>query len=191
MAKSRRRAGDRNLLSLAPISVRGRFDLPISTRRVDRDRASICLVRDIGIRETLVPIGKPTQEHPVVFSKPGSSVVKRVCRTRGFAYAFLRQTLAVALETREFEQFRKGTRLSRVRQIPYSGLSWYMISGKRLNLSLARWSVSHWQRTFGLDPRPPREIVQLPTYDFLANYSLKNLSYSDGDRNDPNPYRWF
>jgi len=102
-------------------------------------------------------------------------------RTASFAYSFLRQSLAVALTESEQRNFRAGTRLSHTGvRVQKSGLAWYLISGRRLNLRFARWCVTHWQRTFGLDPRPPKLIVKLPTVDFLEHYALGTscLNYS-------------
>jgi len=179
--KGRRGVSDRNILSLTPISVRGRLDLPISTSKVDRDWATSRLVRSIGIRATPMPVGPPTPGNLVTFSRPGSSRTKGVMRSVSFAYSFLRQSLAVALTESEQRNFRAGTRLSHTGvRVKGSSLAWYLVSGRRLNLRFARWCVSHWQRTFGLDPRPPRLIVELPTLDFLEDYALGTsvLNYS-------------
>jgi hypothetical protein len=115
----------------------------------------------------------------VSFSVPGASRVRAIKRSRRFALAYLRQLLAVALKEEEFRIFRKGTRLSRVPQRKCSpGLSWYMISGNRVNLLFARWCVTHYQRTLGLDPRNPDWVIKLPTLDFLRNYSSSSAGYN-------------
>jgi len=179
--KGRRGVSDRNILSLTPISVRGRLDLPVSTSKVDRDRATSHLVRAIGIRATPMPVDPPTPGNLVTFEVPGSSRVKGAMRSKSFAYGYLRQTLAVALTESEQRDLRAGTRLSHTGvRIKGTGLAWYLISGRRLNLRFARWCVTHWQRTFGLDPRPPRLVIKLPTLDFLECYALGTsfLNYS-------------
>jgi len=115
----------------------------------------------------------------VVLSQPGSSRVKAIKRTASFACAYVRQLLAVALTEQEHRIFRCGQRLSRAPLKPFGpGLSWYLISGKRINIRFARWCVTHYMRGVGLDPRPPDWIIKLPTLDFLQNYSVGGYSFT-------------
>jgi len=117
----------------------------------------------------------------IAFSVPGSSRVKAIKKSLRFARAYLRQLIAVALKEEEFRIFRKGTRLSYTqRKSATSGLTWYLISGDRIVPTFARWCVTHYQRTLGLDPRPPELVIKYPTLDFLKNYSSDSVSYSLG-----------
>jgi len=185
--------GGRNILSLQPISKPGRLYLPDSTSKVARNTAIYELNNSVGIYARDVPVSSPeggpgakcassTLGHPgITFSVPGGSRVKAIKRSLRFARAYLRQLIAVALKEEEFRIFRKGTRLSYTqRKLGTTGLSWYLISGDRIIPSFARWCVTHYQRTLGLDPRSPELVIKFPTLDFLKNYSSDSVSYSLG-----------
>lgn len=180
---------DRNILSLRTISRPGKIILPSSLEPKARGEGCLQLNYSVGILPQAVPVKilpkgdsspgcatSPDRTGIVSFTVPGSSRVRAVKRTRAFAFAFLRQTLAVALTEEEFRLYRKGTRLSRCKSIGPPGKSWYLISG-RLNLGFGRWCVTHWQRTLGLDPRPPELVIKYPTWEFLLNYSDDHADY--------------
>lgn len=183
----------RSVTSLQAIRQPGRMILPVSTSKVDRDAGCIQLNHSIGVYPRDYPVILPNQTElggpgctsstfgtgPSRFVVPGQSRVRAIMRSRRFAIAYLRQTYAVALKVEEFRRFRKGTRLTRVPQeIHDPGLSWFVISGSRVNLAFARWCVAHYQRTLGLDPRPPMLVIQYPTLEFLVNYSQEKEDYS-------------
>jgi len=192
----------RNILSLQPISKSGRLYLPGSTSKVARNSAILQLNNSVGIYARDVPVSFPIEGRPgeakcasstlghpgITFSVPGSSRVKAIKRSLRFARAYLRQLIAVALKEEEFRIFRKGTRLSYTqRKVGDSGLTWYLVSGDRIIPSFARWCVTHYQRTLGLDPRSPELVIKYPTLDFLKNYSSDSVSYSLGTRTRQSP----
>lgn len=176
---------------MQPIRQPGRIILPRSTLKVDRDSGCIQLNHSVGVYPRDYPVVLPSQTAPGTgctssafgigpsrFVVPGQSRVRAIMRSRRFANAYLRQTYAVALKVEEFRIFRKGTRLTRVPQeMTDPGLSWYVISGSRINLAFARWCVTHYQRTLGFDPRPPMLVIKYPTLEFLVNYSQDNQDY--------------
>jgi len=110
----------------------------------------------------------------------GSSISRARMRSKCFAYAFARQTLAVALTNAELLSIGKGVFLRKTPQkvlLPSQelatlrclglraedpSLTWFLLGGGRLTIAFSRFLVSNWRRTLGLDPRSPFEQAKLP-----------------------------
>jgi len=175
---------ERSILSTRPIYRKGRIILPVGLSPIDRLSASLHLNEVLGVGPMDVPVVQASNRNPNTlyiresrykFVQPGSSRLKAIMNSKELAFSYTRLCLMVAFTPSEFRKFRKFVYLfpagRPTQQI--EGLTWYKFNVRKgiIPLAFGFWCLRHWTRTLCIDPRSPKDIVKLPTLEFLTNYS--------------------